>query len=137
MSIRIMTTTGMRGKDGKRVLFILQCIIYYYISTLLIYLFSNFKTFLDVNRWVYDKERGISIKTKNPQRAKDQAILPKDQIEMNGIALGARVTDGKLTRSSRLLTKQKLHRIISMFCQMTKGIDVLFASKHLSLKTRN
>jgi hypothetical protein len=108
-----MTTTGMRGnKDGKRVLFILQCILYYYIYIiylfifLFIYLFSKFKTFLDVNRWVYDKERGISIKTKNPQRAKDQAILPKDQIEMNGIALGARVTDGKLTRSSRLLTKQ-------------------------------
>lgn len=68
--------------------------------------YSKFKDYLAVNRWVYDKDRGISIKTKNPQRAKDKAILPKPQLEINGIAHGARVTDGNLMRSTRLLSKQ-------------------------------
>ena len=43
----------------------MKCII----LTLSLYIYRKFKIFLAVNRWIYDKSRGIPIDTKNPQRA--------------------------------------------------------------------
>ena len=62
-----------------------------------------------MNRWYYDPDRGISINTKNPQRAKDKKTLPMEQLELDGIAVGGRVvnTDGSSMKSSRLLLKQQ------------------------------
>ena len=43
----------------------MKCII----LTLSLYIYRKFKKILAVNRWIYDKSRGIPIDTKNPQRA--------------------------------------------------------------------
>ena len=66
----------------------------------------KFNDYIAVNRWAYDPQRGISINTKNPQRAKNKSVLPKEQLEFDGPALGARMNDGELIRSSRLFTKR-------------------------------
>lgn len=73
------------------------------------YTHRKFEEFIQVNRWYYDPERGISINTKNPQRAKDKKTLPMEQLELDGVAVGGRVvnTDGSSMKSSRLLLKQQ------------------------------
>ena len=65
-----------------------------------------FETYIKVNRWQYDSSRGISINTKNPMKARDRTVLPKETINLDGVAEGARHVHGSSVKSSRLLKKK-------------------------------
>jgi len=66
-----------------------------------------FNKYLDCNRWKYDPSRGISIDTKNPQKANDVLTAnPKQHTDLSGPSQGSRLVNG---RSSRIL-EQKLQQ---------------------------
>ena len=68
---------------------------------------SKFELYLAINRWVYDPDRGLSIDTQNPQKARslNATAAPKRKFNPVGEATGARFGDEGNLRSARNLGK--------------------------------
>lgn len=73
---------------------------------------SKFNDYLAVNRWVYDRSRGIPIDSQRPQQSKDMDLIPLEPLletpldDTDGLSVGSRVTDGSNVRSSRLMEQR-------------------------------
>jgi hypothetical protein len=66
------------------------------------YVYRQYDTYLKDNGWIYDASRGLSVETKNPQKARSiSGAPPKEIVDMSGIAHGARMDNGKSMRHRR------------------------------------
>ena len=87
----------------------------------------RFEEYIEVNRWIYDKNRLIPIDSQNPQRSKHMDTIPLNTLQPSsavheGVALGGRVTDGSLYKSSRIMTKQMQQEQQSVSKRETESI---------------
>ena len=81
---------------------------------------SLFRTFLVVNRWLYDATRGLSIDCKNPQKARDVSskkgsssavAIESDNVSQDALA-SSRLSDGENIRSTRLFKQQQQQQLL-------------------------
>ena len=94
--------------------------------------YSYYQVYLQVQRQVYDPKRGLSIKTKNPLKARDvNAKVPKPHLDLDGLALGARLVDGKSLRIQDMTLKNlaEASAVVDLVVEQEEVTDAVDAVK--------